>query len=44
MKVTSTNFSGLKIIQSKTYKDNRGLFKENYKQKIFKNKKTDSMH
>ena len=38
MKVTSTNFSGLKIIQSKTYKDNRGLFKESYKQKIFKNK------
>ena len=38
MKVTFTNFSGLKIIQSKTYKDNRGLFKENYKQKIFKNK------
>ena len=37
MKVTFTNFSGLKIIQSKTYKDNRGLLKESYKQKIFKN-------
>ena len=38
MKVTSTNFSGLKIIQSKTYKDNRGFVKESYKQKNFKNK------
>ena len=38
MKVTFTNFSGLKIIQSKTYKDNRGFVKEGYKQKNFKNK------
>ena len=38
MKVTFTNFSGLKIIQSKTYKDNRGFVKESYKQKNFKNK------
>ena len=38
MKVTSTNFSGLKIIQSKTYKDNRGLLKEIFKKKIIKNK------
>ena len=37
MKVTSTNFSGLKIIQSKIYKDNRGLLKEIFKQKIIKN-------
>ena len=38
MKVTFTNFSGLKIIQSKTYKDNRGFVKESYKQKNLKNK------
>ena len=38
MKVTFTSFSGLKIIQSKTYKDNRGFVKESYKQKNFKNK------
>ena len=37
MKVTSTNFSGLKIIQSEIYKDNRGLLKEIFKQKIIKN-------
>ena len=37
MKVTSTNFSGLKIVQSKIYRDNRGLLKEVFKQKIFKN-------
>ena len=37
MKVTSTNFSGLKIVQSKIYRDNRGLLKEIFKQKIFKN-------
>ena len=37
MKVTSTNFSGLKIVQSKIYKDNRGLLKEIFKKKIFKN-------
>ena len=37
MKVTSTNFSGLKIVQSKIYKDNRGVLKEIFKQKIFKN-------
>ena len=36
MKVTSTNFSGLKIIQSEIYKDNRGLLKEIFKQKIIK--------
>ena len=38
MKITFTNFSGLKIIQSKTYKDNRGFVKESYKQKNLKNK------
>ena len=38
MKITSTKFSGLKVIQSKSYKDSRGLFKEDYKKKFFKNK------
>jgi dTDP-4-dehydrorhamnose 3,5-epimerase len=38
MKIISTKFSGLKIIQSKSYKDNRGLFKEDYKKKFFKDK------
>ena len=38
MKIISTKFSGLKIIQSKSYRDNRGLFKEDYKKKIFNNK------
>ena len=37
MKVTSTNISGLKIVQSKIYRDNRGLLKEVFKQKLFKN-------
>ncbi len=36
MKVKSTKFSGLKIITSKTYRDKRGYFQENYKQKLFK--------
>jgi dTDP-4-dehydrorhamnose 3,5-epimerase len=39
MKVILTKFSGLKVIQSKSYKDNRGLFKEDFKKKFFKNKK-----
>ena len=38
MKIISTKFSGLKVIQSKSYKDNRGLFKEDYKKKFFKDK------
>ena len=38
MKIISTKFSGLKVIQSKSYIDNRGLFKEDYKKKFFKNK------
>jgi len=37
MKIISTKFSGLKVIQSKSYKDSRGLFKEDYKKKFFKN-------
>tara|TARA_B100000029_G_scaffold503795_1_gene581456 strand:+ start:846 stop:1373 length:528 start_codon:yes stop_codon:yes gene_type:complete len=37
MKIISTKFSGLKVIKSKSYKDNRGLFKEDYKKKFFKN-------
>lgn len=39
MKITSTKFSGLKVIHSKTYWDNRGFFKEDFKKKFFKNKK-----
>ena len=39
MKIIATRFSGLKIIQSKNFKDKRGFFKEDYKKKIFKNKK-----
>ena len=38
MKIIFTKFSGLKIIQSRRYRDNRGLFKENFKKKFFKNK------
>ena len=38
MKVINTKFSGLKVFQSKSYKDNRGLFKEDYKKKFLKNK------
>jgi dTDP-4-dehydrorhamnose 3,5-epimerase len=38
MKIISTKFSGLKVIQSKSYRDNRGLFKEDYKKKFLKNK------
>ena len=39
MKVRSTKFSGLKIITSKTYRDKRGFFQENFKQKFFKKEK-----
>ena len=39
MKIISTKFSELKVIQSKNYKDSRGLFKEDFKKKFFKNKK-----
>ena len=38
MKIISTKFSGLKVIKSKSYRDNRGLFKEDYKKKFFKDK------
>ena len=39
MKIISTKFSGLKIILSKNHRDSRGLFKEDFKKKFFKNKK-----
>ena len=38
MKIISTKFQGLKIIQSKIYKDSRGFFKEEFKKKFFKSK------
>ena len=38
MKIISTKFSGLKVVQSITFKDKRGFFKEDYKKKLFKNK------
>ena len=39
MKLISTKFSGLKIIQSKIFKDSRGFFREDFKKKNFKDKK-----
>ena len=39
MKVISTKFSGLKIIQSKSFRDKRGMFKEDFKLKFFQDKK-----
>ena len=39
MKIKSTKFTGLKIIQSKNYRDSRGFFKEDFKKKFFKDKK-----
>ncbi len=39
MKIISTKFSGLKVIQSKIYKDSRGFFKEDFKKKFFTNKR-----
>jgi len=38
MKIIPTKFQGLKIIQSKIYKDSRGFFKEDFKKKFFKSK------
>ena len=38
MKILNTNFSGLKIVKGKNYYDNRGYFREIFKNKIFKNK------
>tara|TARA_B100001123_G_C15177561_1_gene973976 strand:+ start:89 stop:625 length:537 start_codon:yes stop_codon:yes gene_type:complete len=39
MKIVATKFLGLQIIQSKSFKDRRGFFKEDYKKKFFKDKK-----
>ena len=39
MKVIPTKFSGLKVIQSKSHKDSRGFFKEDFKKRFFKGKK-----
>ena len=39
MKIKSTKFAGLKIIESKIYKDNRGFFKEDFKKIFFKNQR-----
>jgi len=39
MKIIPTKFTGLKIVKSENYKDYRGSFKEDFKQKFFKNKK-----
>jgi len=39
MKIKSTKFSNLKVIESVNYKDYRGLFKEDFKKKFFKNTK-----
>ena len=38
MKIKPTKFKGLKIIQSKIYRDNRGFFKEDFKQANFSKK------
>ena len=38
MKIKPTKFKGLKIIQSKIYRDNRGFFKEDFKQVNFSKK------
>ena len=38
MKIKPTKFAELKVIQSKSFKDSRGLFRENYKKKFFRNK------
>ena len=36
MKLISTKFNGLKVVQSKNFTDSRGFFKENFKQFHFK--------
>ena len=36
MKLISTKFNGLKVVQSKNFNDSRGFFKENFKQSYFK--------
>ena len=38
MKILSTSFTDLKVIQSEIHKDYRGFFKEDYKKKNFKDK------
>ena len=39
MRLKSTKFSGLKLIKTKIYRDSRGFFKEDFKQKLFKKSK-----
>ena len=39
MKIISTKFSGLKVIESRLFKDNRGFFKEDFKKRFFKKEK-----
>ncbi len=39
MQIKSTKFSGLKIIQSRIFRDNRGFFKEDFKSKLLKKNK-----
>ena len=39
MKFNNTNFHGLKILKGKNYFDNRGYFREVFRNKIFKNQK-----
>ena len=38
MKIVNTKFAGLKIIKGKSHYDYRGLFRETFKNKFFKNK------
>ena len=37
MKLISTKFQGLKVVQSQNFNDPRGFFKEDFKQFYFKN-------
>ena len=39
MKIKSTKFSGLKVIESRLFKDSRGFFKEDFKKKFLKKEK-----
>ena len=39
MKIQSTKFKGLKVITSPVHKDRRGIFREIFKKKFFKEKK-----
>ena len=39
MKINSTKFEGLKVINSFVHKDRRGVFREVYKEKFLKKKK-----